>query len=79
VETVLGMLAAQPDDATIAIVGHEPQLSAQLARLLGSSKSQRLAFRKGGVALVEIAGRPAHGGRLIWYLAPKLLRALARR
>jgi phosphohistidine phosphatase len=79
VETVLGMLAAQPDDATIAIVGHEPQLSALLARLLGSSKSQRLAFRKGGVALVEIAGRPAHGGRLIWYLAPKVLRALARR
>ncbi len=78
-EPVLAMLAAHPRDAMIAVVGHEPHLSALLAHLLGTSESQRLAFRKGGAALVEIAGPPAHGGRLIWYLAPKVLRALGRR
>jgi phosphohistidine phosphatase len=79
VETVLALLAAQPREATIAIVGHEPDLSALLARLLGTPERERLTFRKGGAAMVEIAGRPTHGGRLIWYLAPKVLRALARR
>jgi phosphohistidine phosphatase len=78
VEPVLAMLAAQPREAMVAVVGHEPDLSALLARLLGTRESDRLEFRKGGAALVEIAGRPDQGGRLIWYLAPKVLRALGR-
>ena len=79
VKAVLTLLAAQPRDAMIAIVGHEPHLSTLLARLIGTAKSERLTFRKGGAALVAIVGPPTHGGRLIWHLTPKLLRALARR
>ena len=64
-------------DATVAIVGHEPHLSALLARLLGSRNDDRLAFKKGGAALLEVPGRLAGGGHLVWFLPPKVLRKLA--
>jgi len=64
-------------DATVAIVGHEPHLSALLARLVGSRHDDRLAFKKGGAALLDVPGRLAGGGHLVWFLPPKLLRRLA--
>jgi len=76
---VLAALAAQPRDAAVAVVGHEPYLSALLAALLGAPEGDRLSFRKGGVALVELPGAPRDGGQLLWFLPPKLLRRLARR
>jgi phosphohistidine phosphatase SixA len=57
-------------------VGHEPHLSDLLARLLGGAAPERLTFRKGGVALVELPGALAEGGRLVWYLRPRILRQL---
>jgi len=60
----------------VALVGHEPSLSALLARLLGTPQDARLAFKKGGAALVDVPDRLAGGGRLVWFLTPRLLRAL---
>lgn len=77
-EKMLAILAACPPHATVAVVGHEPDLSELLAHLLGASESQRLLFRKGGAALVEVPGSPAHGGRLVWFLRPRILRMLGR-
>jgi len=65
-----------PEDLVV-VVGHEPHVSALLGRLLGSSHTERLAFRKGGAALVELSGPLAQGGSLVWFLTPKALRALA--
>jgi phosphohistidine phosphatase len=75
-EALAAALARHPDDATVAVVGHEPYVSALLARLLGSRHDDRLAFKKGGAALVEVPGRLAGGGRLVWFLPPKVLRRL---
>lgn len=69
-------LAGYGADATVALVGHEPHLSGLLARLLGGGAPERLEFRKGGAALVEVQGRLEEGGQLVWFLPPKLLRAL---
>ncbi len=69
-------LAAYGDKDTVAVFGHEPHLSALLARLLGSRRADKLTFRKGGAALLEIPGPLAEGGSLIWYLPPRILRAL---
>jgi len=63
-------------EATVAVVGHEPHLSALLARLLGSRHDDRVAFKKGGAALVDVPGRLAGGGQLVWFLPPKVLRKL---
>ena len=71
------VLDGYPEDATVAIFGHEPVVSELLARLLGTSDDTRLTFKKGGAALVDVPGRLAEGGSLVWYLPPKLLRKLA--
>jgi phosphohistidine phosphatase len=73
VAEVLGQYAV---DSSVALVGHEPDLSSHLAKLLGTSHAARLTFRKGGAALVEVPGDPGGGGALIWYLSPRLLRRL---
>ena len=77
VDLMLAALSAHARGATIAMVGHEPSLSSLLARLIASADPERLAFRKGGAALVDLPGDPGDGGRLVWYVRPRLLRALA--
>ena len=74
---IVAALGAHPASATVAIVGHEPTLSALLARMLGAAHGERLAFKKGGAALVDLPDGPSGGGLLIWFLKPKVLRALA--
>jgi phosphohistidine phosphatase len=69
-------LASYGAEATVALVGHEPHLSGILAELLGSRAAERLTFRKGGAALVEVSGSVTDGGSLVWFLTPKLMRAL---
>lgn len=61
----------------VAVVGHEPTLSAFLARLVGSPRSERLAFKKGGAALVDVPGACEDGGTLLGFWAPRVLRELA--
>ena len=70
------VLDEYPEDATVAIFGHEPWVSQLVARLLGTRDDNRLAFKKGGAALVDVPGALAEGGSLVWYLPPKLLRKL---
>lgn len=67
------------DAVLVALFGHEPHMSALLARLLGSSHPHPLTFRKGGAALVDVHGPLAEGGDLIWFLPPRVLRVLAGR
>jgi len=76
-EDLKGALASYGADTTVALVGHEPHLSGVLAKLVGSAASERLSFRKGGAALVEVKGRLDEGGHLLWFLTPKLLRTSA--
>jgi phosphohistidine phosphatase len=77
VEQISKVLERFPGDSTVAIVGHEPDLSSFLAHLLDTKASERLTFRKGGVACVEVPGSPGNGGTLTWYLPPRVLRLLA--
>ena len=59
------------------LVGHEPNLSVFLsAALAGNRASLKFEFKKGGAALLEVADGLAGGGQLVWYLPPRLLRAL---
>ncbi len=76
IDGILAVLARYSPDQRVAMVGHEPTLSILLARLLGSGAGERFAFRKGGVAQVDLPGPPSEGGRLEWFLRPRILRAL---
>jgi phosphohistidine phosphatase len=75
---LLAWLTTQPRDATVALVGHEPDLSALVGYLLSGRERSLIELKKGAACLVEFAERPRAGeGRLLWALTPKQLRALA--
>jgi len=67
------LLAGYGQDARVALVGHEPHLSALLARLVGGNAA-RMPFKKGGVAVVDLTGPLSGGGTLVAVLPPGLLR-----
>jgi phosphohistidine phosphatase len=77
VDGIVAALKTHPPGARIALVGHEPLLGALLARLLGAGQGAQLAFEKGGAALIDLPDGPAAGGRLCWFLKPRILRSLA--
>ena len=71
-------LARLPKNGTVAAVGHEPSVSEWTAEWLGSANPEAFAFKKGGFALIEFDARVEKGaGRLVFFLAPKVLKALS--
>ena len=66
-----------PARSTVALVGHEPQVSEFLAHLIGSTQPDRLTFKKGGVAVVDRPSGADAPGLLVAVLPPRVLR-LAR-
>jgi phosphohistidine phosphatase len=75
-EELAAVIDGHREARSVAVVGHEPWLSALLARLVGTPDSERLAFKKGGAALVELPAGLLARGSLLWFLPPRLLRAL---
>lgn len=66
---VLVWLRAQSADATLALVGHEPDLGQLAGWLLSGRPSGFVQFKKGAAALIEFSGAPAAGkGTLAWLL-----------
>lgn len=77
VATLLEWLNAHPQDATVALVGHEPHLSTFLCWLLTGLQESFIELKKGGVALVEATTPVAPGrAKLHWLLKPSQLREL---
>ena len=74
---VLARLRSQ-GGGSIALVGHEPNLSHLLAVAIGGAGAALdLEFKKGGVACLAFASPRPGQASLEWLLTPKLLRALA--
>jgi phosphohistidine phosphatase len=77
VDVLVTALKKYRPDATVALVGHEPTLSALLGHLLGMHQGDdRFAFKKGGAALVHLPEGPSVPGQLRWFVKPRILRAL---
>ncbi len=77
VDEIVMVLTSQPRDALVGLVGHEPVLGALVARLVGAPASGGFPFKKGGAALVDLPDGPRAAGRLVWFLKPRILRALS--
>jgi phosphohistidine phosphatase len=74
---VTRLLARRRGAALVALVGHEPSLSALVAHLLGARDGGRFAFKKGAAVLLELGKGPRSAAKLLWALPPRILRALA--
>ena len=74
---VVQLLSKYPPDATIALVGHEPALSAVAAAMIGPSGDARIALKKGGCLGIGFDGTARLGtGTLLFHLKPGQLKKL---
>jgi phosphohistidine phosphatase len=69
----------QRKEKTIAAIGHEPSLGQIFSWLLTGTERHIIAFRKGGVCLLDLPGDEVAAGTatLLWALTPAQLRELA--
>lgn len=74
---VVKLLAKFPPDKTVALVGHEPSLSAVAAALIGASGDARITLKKSGVIGITFDGPALLGrGSLSYVLKPGHLKRL---
>ena len=76
---ILRWLRAAKPDATVAIVGHESDLSELISWLLTGSPKPRLELKKGGACLITYDGRPPArpgAGSMAWCLTRSHLERL---
>jgi phosphohistidine phosphatase len=73
-EVTMRALAATTDAASVALVGHEPDLGLLAAWLIGADRP--IPFKKGAVCRIDVRAWPARAGRgeLVWFAPPRLLR-----
>ena len=72
------MLPDVREDEAIALVGHEPDLG-KLAGTLLFGAPAHVAIKKAGACAIEFESRAgAGGGRLLWFMPPRMLRRMAR-
>lgn len=67
------LLTRYGNQEAIMVVGHNPNLSEFLGRLIGGGSRAGIDLKKAGVARVEVNH---HRGVLHWCLTPKLVRTL---
>lgn len=76
-DAVGAWLRAHPAGHTVAVVGHEPQLSRLVSWLLAGEDRSLVRLAKGGACLLSFDGAPGpRCATLEWLLQPRELRAL---
>lgn len=78
VDAFLNWLVDQRSRGTLAVVGHEPNLSQIICTLLAGTNGPFLELRKGAACLLDLPGPVNRGAATLdWLLGPKHLRRLA--
>jgi phosphohistidine phosphatase len=76
-KAALEWLGKQPGEATVGLVGHEPDLGELASWLLAGGEQSFMPLKKAGACLIEFDATPDPGqGRLLWLLTPAQLRRL---
>lgn len=68
---LMGLLADNAESPGLLLVGHEPDFSTVISRLIGGG---RLEMKKSSVALVEMRDPRQAEGTLRWLVPPKIAR-----
>lgn len=75
-QALLTSLGKQKDHRSALVVGHEPDLSEGVARLIGDARA-RFQFKKGGCCRVDFEKFPPKPpGKLVWWLTPRVMRKI---
>ena len=69
----LEWIGTQPADRTVALVGHEPHLSALVCYMLAGKKTAFVELKKGGACLLEAASFSPGSSTLKWLLTRREL------
>jgi phosphohistidine phosphatase len=69
VEAVTNLIAGLKPEDRVMFVGHEPDLSSVISRIIGGGE---IIMKKGSVARVDVVMREPLHGALIWLLPTKL-------
>ncbi len=77
VEDLLKWLATRRE-SRVALVGHEPHLSRFASWLMSGRARSMVKLKKSQAVLLELPRPSAGAAALVWSLAPRQLRALAR-
>ena len=78
-DALLAWLEPLAEVDVVAVVGHEPHLSAVVTWLISGRDDSRVELKKGGAALVAFEARARAGvGVLRWLLTSRQLRGLSR-
>jgi phosphohistidine phosphatase len=76
-EELARWLNTQPDRATVAVVGHEPDLSQLTGWLVAATTGARVRLKKGSACLLECpVPMDAGSCEMQWLLGPSQLRML---
>jgi phosphohistidine phosphatase len=65
------ILESYPKSRSLLLVGHEPDFSETIGRLIGGG---RVVCKKGGLACVELRQAKTLKGELCWLVPPRLIR-----
>ena len=81
VAAILETLEMHPLDATVAMVGHEPTVSALVSQLTPAVREvpsrEPISFTPGAAALLEVSSLVGRSGRLLWFYSATAAAALA--
>jgi phosphohistidine phosphatase len=69
-ETFAKILRAYPDVSALMLVGHEPDFSATVGKLIGGG---RVVCKKGGLAHVELPDPKTLKGKLVALIPPRMI------
>jgi phosphohistidine phosphatase len=75
---LLTWLREQPGDATVGVVGHEPDLGRLVGWLLAGEGGAAVELKKGAACLLDLPEAAPGRGKLLWLLTPRQLRRLAQ-
>jgi phosphohistidine phosphatase len=75
-QALLASLGKRNDQHSVLVVGHEPDLSDGVAKLIGNTRAS-FQFKKGGCCRIDFDKFPPRlPGKLIWWLTPRVMRKI---
>lgn len=75
-QALLTSLGKRKNHRSVLVVGHEPDLSEGVAKLIGNARAN-FQFKKGGCCRIDFDKFPPRApGKLVWWLTPRVMRKI---